>query len=111
MLATCMRFGADGTLRGPDNCTVARAIEGGWQVSGRLHRELECEGPLMLRVVMDQREAPRLLGPFRLVRTLAGMLYADEVCLNFRVPGIHGHGAGHCHQMTMLFEGSVNAKA
>lgn len=111
MLAACLRFCADGTLRGPDNYIVARAIEGGWQVSGRLHRELECEGPVRLRLVMEQRDEPRLLGPFRQVRTQGGILYGDDACLNVRVPGMPTNGAANCHQLTMLFEGGANAKA
>jgi hypothetical protein len=110
MLAACVRFCADGTMRGPDNYVVARAIEGGWQVSGRLHRELECEGPLRLRLVMDQRDAPKLLGPFQQVRTMGGILYGDDACLNVRVPGIPSNGAGHCHQLTIFSEASPNAK-
>jgi hypothetical protein len=110
MLAACVRFCADGTLRGPDNYIVARVLEGGWQVSGRLHRELECEGPVSLRLLMAPREEPKLLGPFQLVRTLGGMLYGDDACLNVRVPGMPSHGEGLCHQLTMLFEGGANAK-
>ncbi len=106
-----MRFCADGTLRGPDNCVVARAVEGGWKVNGRVHREFECEGPLRLRLTLDWRAPSQLLGPFRLVRTLAGMLYGDEVCLHVRLPGMPGDGVSHCHQITMLFEGGSIAKA
>ena len=110
MLAACVRFCADGTMRGPDNFVVARAVEGGWRVSGRLHRELECEGPVRLRLVVGQLDAPQLLGPFRQVRTLGGFLYGDEACLNVRVPGTAGGGPGRCHQLTMLSEASPNAK-
>ena len=106
MLAACVRFCAAGTLRGPDNQIVARCAEGGWQVGGRVHRELECEGPVSLRLTMAAREAPQLLGPFRNLRTAGGVLYGDDACLNIRMPGRHTQGEGLCHQLTMLFEES-----
>jgi hypothetical protein len=111
MQAVCVRFCADGTLRGPDNYVVARCLEGGWQVGGRMHRELECEGPVMLRLSMGHHEAPRRLGPFQVLRTAGGMLYGDDACLNIHLPGRGAHGEGHCQQLTMSFEGEMNAKA
>ena len=41
-VATFFRFHADGTLRGPENYLVARCVDGCWQLSGRMHRELDC---------------------------------------------------------------------
>lgn len=110
MQAICVRFCADGTLRGPDNYVVARALDGAWRVSGRMHRDLECEGPLRIRVVTGLREAPQLLGPFRNIRMLGGLLYGDDTCLNVRAPGMPGDGAGDCHQLTIVYEGTLNAK-
>src|SRR5689334_13371702 len=87
MLAACVRFCADGTLRGPDNYVIARCLEGTWQVAGRPHRDLECEGPVCLRFVVRERDTPRTLGPFQRVRTAGGMLYGDDACLDIRMPG------------------------
>src|SRR4051812_45414969 len=81
MLAACIRFCADGTLRASDNYVVARCVEGCWQVNGRLHRELECEGPVRVRVSTGFNEPPVHLGPFAHVRTARGMLYGDDACL------------------------------
>jgi hypothetical protein len=111
MLAACVRFCADGTLRGPDNYVVARYLEGGWQVGGRLHRELECEGPVRLRLSLAERDVPRMLGPFRHLRTAGGLLYGDDACLNITLPGWRSSDAGACHQLTMLFEGEPRGKA
>lgn len=110
MQAACVRFGADGTVRGPDNFVIARSLDGGWQVAGRLHRELECEGPVRLRLTMGASEVPRLLGPFQSVRTAGGVLYADGACLNITLPGRGMQGEGPCHQLIMLPGGELNAK-
>src|SRR6187455_733866 len=77
-VAAFFRFCADGTLRGPENFLVARCVGGTWSLSGRTHRELDCEGPVRLRLSMGAHEAPVELGPFAHVRTAAGMLYGDE---------------------------------
>ena len=52
-----------------------------------MHRELDCEGPVKLRLSMGANDVPVMLGPFAHVRTAAGMLYGDESCLNIFVPG------------------------
>jgi hypothetical protein len=64
MLASSVRFCADGTLRGSDNYVVARCVEGCWQVGGRLHRELDCEGPVRVRVTNGFNEPAVHFGPF-----------------------------------------------
>ena len=110
VLAACVRFGADGSLRGPDNYLIARRLEGGWQVGGRLHRELECEGPVRLRLTMEESATPRMLGPFRQVHTTGGILYGDDSCLHIPVSG-NGQGQRPCHQLTMLFGEETNAQA
>jgi hypothetical protein len=110
MLAACVRFCADGTLRGPDNYVVARHLDGGWRVGGRIHRELECDGPVRLRLSSGVREPPRLLGPFRHVHTCGGVLYGDDTCLDIRMPGSGIQGGVPCHQLTMLFDGGSDAQ-
>ena len=105
MLAPCVRFCADGTLRGPDNYVIAHCQEGRWQVGGRLHRELECEGPVRLRLTLKERDTPQLLGPFLQVRTAAGVLYGDDSCLGIAMPGRGVQGGRLYHQITLAFEG------
>jgi hypothetical protein len=107
MLAACVRFSADGTLRGPDNYVIARCLEGCWEVGGRMHRELECEGPVRVRVNSGSPPAPRLFGPFRLVRTSCGVLYGDDQCLHVPVPG---HVGQHSGGITLTLEGALNAE-
>jgi hypothetical protein len=110
MQAACVRFCADGTLRGPDNYVIARYLEGGWRVGGRLHRELECEGPVRLRLTLREREPSRMLGPFQHLRTAGGLLYGDDSCLDILMPGRGGPGDYGCHQLTLLGEGKSNGQ-
>ncbi len=100
--AAFFRFCADGTLRGPENYVVARCVGGIWTMSGRSHRELDCEGPVKLRVLSGALDAPVLLGPFTQVRSAAGMLYGDERCLNVFLPGRNPATQAGCHELTML---------
>ncbi len=100
--AAFFRFCADGTLRGPENYVVARCVGGTWTMGGRSHRELDCEGPVKLRVLMGALDAPLLLGPFTQVRSAAGMLYGDERCLNVYLPGRNPATQAGCHELTML---------
>jgi hypothetical protein len=109
MHAHCVRFGADGTLRGPDNCVIAHYLEGGWKLGGRIHRELECEGPVRLRLVRSGQQAPDYLGPFKHLHTTAGVLYADDACLHILMPGQRKQGEGMCQQLTLVSEGESNA--
>jgi hypothetical protein len=102
MLATFVRFCADGSLRGPDNYVVAQCVEGLWQVGGRAHRELDCEGPVRVRVISRAGEAAVQYGPFRQLRTVAGVLYADESPLNVCMPGRASESAARCHEITFL---------
>jgi hypothetical protein len=96
------RFHADGTLRGPENYLVAVCVDGCWKLSGRMHRELDCEGPVKLRYSMGAKDVPTTLGPFATLRTAAGMLYGDDACLNIIVPGRSPGASGACHELTLL---------
>jgi hypothetical protein len=111
MLASCLRFCADGTLRGADHCIVAQGSEGCWKVGGKLHRELDCDGPVRLRLMMPGREQPLELGPFASVRTSAGVLYTDNTCLNIMVPGRQPRRAGDCTQLTMIWDRGAHGQA
>lgn len=109
MLAACVRISADGTLRGPDNFIIAPYREGYWEVGGRRHRELECEGPLRVRVHVGVPQSSRTFGPYQQIRTCCGVLYGDDQCLNLPVPGRPGQRAGN-GAITMTFEGTLNAE-
>lgn len=111
MIATCVRFAADGTLRGPDNYVIARCLDGAWQVGGRMHRELECDGPVRVRLLLGTSDPPRVLGTFRQVRTRGGMLYGDDACLHVSMPGRCSHPAGPAANFSVTFERGPNAEA
>ena len=102
MLASFVRFCADGTLRGSDNCVIARCVEGLWQVGGRAHRELDCEGPIRVRVTSVANHAPVDHGPFRVVRTINGVLHADDASLHIVMPGRLADDATRCHELVFL---------
>lgn len=102
MLASFLRFCADGTLRGPDNYVVARCVEGLWQVGGRAHRELDCEGPVRVRVTARPGDGPVHHGPFQQLRTLDGVLHADDACMNVLMPGRAAGAAAMCHEIAFL---------
>jgi len=110
-VAPFFRFCADGTLRGPENYLVARCVEGFWQLSGRVHRELDCDGPVKVRYSRGAHLTPLLLGPFGHLRTAAGMLYGDDACLNIQMPGGGGVAKGNCHEITLLPGGSGDGQA
>lgn len=110
MLAACVRFSPDGTLRGPDNYVIARFLEGCWEVAGRKFRELACEGPVRVRLKLEEQDDPRILGPFRELHTRGGLLYGDDACLNILMPGRHGSAEGMRPQI-MTFERGTDAKA
>lgn len=102
MLASCVRFCADGTLRGPDNYVVARCSEGLWHIGGHVHRELECDGPVRIRIRHRVRDEPVHRGPFRRVHTVNGVLHGDDTSLNVLMPGRNAEGAAHCQELTFL---------
>lgn len=102
MLASFVRFCADGTVRGPDNYVIARCQDGLWQIGGRTHREFDCEGPVRLRITNRQGEASVHHGPYRQLRTMNGVLYADDTCTNVRMPGQFPDGVVSCHEIALL---------
>lgn len=102
MLASFIRFCADGSLRGPDNYVVARCVDGLWQVGGRGHRELDCEGPVRVRVIAHAGQPPKVHGPFQHVRTMNGVLHGDAMNLQLRMPGRADGGPDHCHEIAFL---------
>jgi hypothetical protein len=102
MLAQCLRFCADGTLRGPDNCVVARYVEGFWHVGRSTHRELDCEGPVEVRIRHSAHDDPVHRGPFKRVHTASGILFGNDVSLHVILPGRNADGAAHCQELTLI---------
>jgi hypothetical protein len=102
MLAPCVRFCADGTLRGPDNDVVALCVEGLWHVGGRTHRELDCEGPVSVRITPSTSNVSLHRGPFRHVHTVNGVLHGDDASLHVVMPGRTADEATHCHEITFM---------
>ncbi len=110
MLASCLRVNADGTLRGSDNCVVAQSIEGCWRVSGRLHRDLDCEGPVLLRLNPGAHMTPVYFGPFTKLRTVGALMYGDDRCLDVTVPG-RSRSENVCSgELTLIWHGAKNAQ-
>lgn len=102
MLATFVRFCADGSLRGPDNYIVAQCAEGLWQVGGRTHRELDCEGPVRVRIITRAGESAIQHGPFKQLRTVGGVLHADDGCMHVAMPGRVSEFAAKCHEISFV---------
>jgi len=102
MLAPFVRFCADGALRGPDNYVVAHCVEGIWQVGGRAHRELDCEGPVRVRITSRPGDSAVQHGPFKHLRTVGGVLHADESCLHVCMPGRVSEFAAKCHEIAFI---------
>ena len=102
MLASFVRFCADGNLRGPDNYVVARCVEGLWHVGGRTHRELNVEGPVRVRITTRENGTTMHRGPFQNLHTVNGVLHGDDACMNVLMPGRLAEGATACHELTFL---------
>lgn len=102
MLASCVRFCSDGTLRGPDNYVVARCVQGLWHVGGRTHRELACEGPVRVRITPSTTNVPLHRGPFRHVHTVNGVLHGDDTSLHVVMPGRTADEETLCHEISFL---------
>lgn len=102
LAATFLRFCADGSVRGPDNCVVARCVDGLWRIREREHRELGCEGAAIVRITLRPGEPPTLHGPFQQLRTVAGVLHDAGTCLGVCLPGRTNVLAVGCHEITLL---------
>jgi hypothetical protein len=100
--APCFRFCADGTLRAEDNFIAATRVDDCWRLGHRLFRELECAGPVFLRARKAPGTNPVALGPFNLVRTAGGLVYADEVRLDICLPTLHRDPADSWHEVSLL---------
>lgn len=85
--ARSFRLCADATLRGHDNSLAATRVGGSWRVGGRSFRQFECAGPVRLIVRRTASDRPISMGPFRLVRAGAALIWGDDQLLSLRVPG------------------------
>jgi hypothetical protein len=81
------RLCADATLRAQDNSLTATRTGGSWLVGGRSFRRFDCGGPVVLLVRRAASARPVRLGPFRLVRAGAALIWGDDQLLSLRVPG------------------------
>ena len=102
MLALCLRFCSDGTLRGPDHCVVARFVDGLWQVGNSMHRELDCEGPVKVRIRHHTHDEPVHRGPFKRLHTSNGILFGNDESLHVILPGHNAEGASHSQEITLM---------
>jgi hypothetical protein len=99
--ATYFRFCADATLRGPDNSLAATRVDGFWRIGQRLFRQMDCLGPVLLRVRRTPSAVPISMGPYNVVRAADGLMYGDDVCLSLRTPGWDS-GLDACHEVSLL---------
>lgn len=78
------RICSDGTLRGPDNTTAARYLDGLWHLGQRRHISFDCAGPVYLRVTTDhgRREC---IGPYESIRASDGAIFMHNSCLGVHV--------------------------
>ena len=74
------------------NCPLVRAPQGKWR----------CEGPVRVRIVSRAGEAAIQHGPFKLLRTVGGVLHADDCCLHVCMPGRASKFAANCHEISFL---------
>ena len=99
--ATYFRLCADATLRGPDNALAATRFNDCWRVGQRLFRQMDCAGPVLLRVKRTPSAEPISMGPYKLVRSSGGLMYGDDVCLSLHTPGWNGK-LDACHEVSLL---------
>lgn len=103
--AIYFRFCADATLRGPDNALAATRVDDCWLIGQRRFRQLDCAGPVYVRVRTTASATPICMGPYKLVTAAAGLMYADEVPLALHMPGWNG-GRDACHEVSLLSGGT-----
>ena len=81
------RLCPDATLRAQDNSLTATRAGGSWLVGRRAFRRFDCGGPVLLFVRRMASAHPIRLGPFRLVRAGAALIWGDDQLLSLRMPG------------------------
>jgi hypothetical protein len=100
--ASCFHFRPDGTLRAEDNFVVATRVNDCWQFGHRLFREFECEGPVFLRARKTASAKALAFGPYKLAKSIGGMLYGDDVFVGVHLPTLHLDPADSWHEVSIL---------
>jgi hypothetical protein len=83
---THFRICSDGTLRGPDNTTAARYLDGLWHLGQRRHISFECAGPIYLRVTNNQGRRD-CIGPYAPIKAAEGAIFTRDNCLGIHISG------------------------
>lgn len=91
------RICSDGTLRGPDNTTAARYVDGLWHLGQRRHISFECAGPVYLRVTHHGR--CEYIGPYAPIRAADGAIFTHDSCL-----GVHSARAQLGAEMVEMWQ-------
>lgn len=78
------RICPDGTLRGSENTTAARYLDGLWHLGPARYMSFECAGPVYLRVT-NSRGRRECIGPYAPVRASDGAIYTQDGCLGIHV--------------------------
>jgi hypothetical protein len=78
------RICSDGTLRGPDNTTAARYVDGLWHLGQRRHISFECNGLIYLRVT-NNRGRRECIGPYPSIRAADGAIFTHDSCLGVHI--------------------------
>ena len=78
------RICSDGTLRGPDNTTAARYIDGLWHLGQQRHISFECVGAIYLRVT-NKRGRRECIGPYASIKAANGAIFTQDSCLGVHV--------------------------
>ena len=100
------RLCADATLRAQDNSLTATRAGGSWLVGRRSYRRFDCGGPVMLVVRNGVAGRGKRLGPFRLVRAGAALIWGDDELLSLRMPG-WGAGREAAYEVSLVAPESI----
>jgi hypothetical protein len=85
--AISFRLCADATLRAHDNSVAATRSKGSWLIARRPFRHFDCGGPVLLFARQTASTPAAVMGPFRMVRAGAALIWGDDELLAVRVPG------------------------
>jgi hypothetical protein len=100
------RLCADATLRGHDNSLAATRVDGVWFLARRAFKRFDCVGPVVLLVRRTPSDPPLSIGPFKMVRAGATLLWGDDELLWPRVPG-WGAGVDTVHEVAFVETSSM----
>jgi hypothetical protein len=98
----CFRLCADGTMRSGDNSVAAARVPGGWRVGGKVFRDFDCDGPVLLIVRRAAPAASARYGPYGGIRTFNGQLFAGDVGIDVFLPTQGAIPAPAWHEALLL---------